>query len=287
MRSVMACDAVYYQLYYGSLVQNDSGSALYLRSSRTPSRTLANGARATGPWNESWSSKLIGPEHASALRAHFGLLCCSKEERRIATRIITHSPHSTGCVGTKPGRCFAVGSRRRPTTTRRTPCTHHRITASTSTLEERHTTLAPPLLQEWRDSCRDFVCHLYGYATVSSRTLHSLRTTSLTDIQTVVEVGAGTGYLAHLLQRQGDWDVVAYDVAPASRRNEYHAATPLFTTVHSGTATNFGTKLLRQSNPTNHTARSPAALLSTTQRSHGVASACATMFNTANNSNKQ
>jgi hypothetical protein len=126
--------------------------------------------------------------------------------------------------------------------------------------EELHGTVAPALLKEWRDSCRVFLCHLYSYATIPNAVLRrciraiiathrsssagmSPTTTSLR----LVEMGAGTGYLARLLETTCDTNgsnnknpagggvsVTAYDAAPDSS-NEYHAATPPFWVVHRAT----------------------------------------------------
>jgi len=40
----------------------------------------------------------------------------------------------------------------------------------------RHEKPTPPILAEWRDSCRDWLCNLYAYATVSDKAiLHFVR----------------------------------------------------------------------------------------------------------------
>lgn len=122
-------------------------------------------------------------------------------------------------------------------------------TKKTTAVADRHDdddeTVAPRLLSEWRDSCRDFLCHLYSYATVSNETLGTVNERLLAlrnnssnnnnDHIRVVEVGAGTGYLAHLLQTVVGWSVSAYDQAPHSE-NEYHAATPSFVPIQFGEA---------------------------------------------------
>ena len=40
----------------------------------------------------------------------------------------------------------------------------------------RHETPAPAILSEWRDSCRDMLCNLYAYATLSSGTANESNT---------------------------------------------------------------------------------------------------------------
>jgi hypothetical protein len=107
--------------------------------------------------------------------------------------------------------------------------------------ETEHETPAPDLLREWRDSCRDFLCHLYAYATTSNEVLMRLKTTlQLLGATGITEMGAGTGYLAFLLQQQG-FDVEPYDVAPPgdnqdASSNEYHGQTPPFVAVRRVTS---------------------------------------------------
>ena len=98
---------------------------------------------------------------------------------------------------------------------------------------DKHETAAPPILKEWRDSCRDLLCNLYAYATMSPRNVldikNNMHSLSSTD---VLEMGAGTGYIAHLLS-DIDLKVSAYDVAPTKSNydntvNEYHGSSPPF-----------------------------------------------------------
>jgi len=95
-----------------------------------------------------------------------------------------------------------------------------------------HETPGPSLLCQWRDSCRDFLCHLYAYATVSNDTLTKLvEELQRLKIQRIYEVGAGTGYWALLLRNKG-LVVQATDIAPTSTKsNEYHGCVPPFGTV--------------------------------------------------------
>jgi len=106
----------------------------------------------------------------------------------------------------------------------------------------RHETPAPPILAEWRDSCRDRLCNLYAYATVSDKAVQRIKD-NLKDVGMtggIVEVGAGTGYLSALLERAGI-DVVAWDLFPPNDTgrnngdmNEYHGHTPEFFPVSKG-----------------------------------------------------
>jgi hypothetical protein len=107
-----------------------------------------------------------------------------------------------------------------------------------------HETPAPPILKEWRDSCRDFLCTLYAYATISPRMIDELkgilRKESISD-KNIVEIGAGTGYVANLLVKAG-FIVTAFDVAPTKRgdaSNEYHGSSPPFCHVEYADSGNF------------------------------------------------
>lgn len=83
------------------------------------------------------------------------------------------------------------------------------------------------LWRAWQDSSRDFLCHLYSYATLPSTSLRRLQ--EILAGHSVVEIGAGTGYLARLIG-----NVDALDSHPGTKENEYHAATPPFTDVKAG-----------------------------------------------------
>ena len=98
-----------------------------------------------------------------------------------------------------------------------------------------HETPAPVILREWRDSCRDFLCNLYAYATISPDMIDEIKVTlRQTDIvcRSTVEIGAGTGYISNLLCKSG-LSVSAFDVAPTTNgnsnsSNEYHGSSPPF-----------------------------------------------------------
>ena len=115
--------------------------------------------------------------------------------------------------------------------------------ASSSTLVEMP---SYPLLTEWRNSCRDWCCHLYAYATPTKEALDVMA-----KYTPIVEVGAGTGYWSSLLQR-ADVDIVAYDKAPPSAAgaedNAYHGCVPPFCSVACG-----GPEVLSQENMAKHT----------------------------------
>lgn len=87
-------------------------------------------------------------------------------------------------------------------------------------------------LRLWRDNCREMLTHLYAYAVPNAAALELLGRFS-----PVIEMGAGTGYWAHMMRERGV-DIVAYDVAPPSpdhkAKNEYHGQLPCWTSVGMG-----------------------------------------------------
>jgi ribosomal protein L32 len=106
--------------------------------------------------------------------------------------------------------------------------------------ETRHETPAPRLLTEWRDSCRDFFCNLFAYATISNEVVTRI-CDSFSELERelklakgIIEIGAGTGYVAKLLRDAGIL-VDAWDIQPTNAEsksmNEYHGHTPPFYSV--------------------------------------------------------
>lgn len=120
-----------------------------------------------------------------------------------------------------------------------------------------HETPAPPILREWRDSCRDFLCNLYAYATLSPRMVDDIK--EIFDRHHIVEVGAGTGYITNLLCKAG-LNVTAFDVAPTKKgdtlygdsntSNEYHGSSPPFCQVKYADSDNlqsaFGQRMTKE-----------------------------------------
>ena len=107
-----------------------------------------------------------------------------------------------------------------------------------NTFYAKHESPAPALLMEWRDSCRDFLCNLYAYATISPESIAFIKSNLVCRVSGIIEPGAGTGYIASLLQIAGI-DVDPYDIAPPKTKhgdamNEYHGRTPSFTSVGNG-----------------------------------------------------
>lgn len=94
-----------------------------------------------------------------------------------------------------------------------------------------------PLLSEklrvWCDSCRIWPCHLFSFATPSSTAIRKL-----VELSPLVEIGAGTGYWAHMI-RQAGGTIHCYDRDPPStvvacKANSYHGRTRQWTAVMRG-----------------------------------------------------
>ena len=112
---------------------------------------------------------------------------------------------------------------------------------------------APPLIQKWRQMDREWPCWSLAFAVPSEAALDLLAAHA-----PLVEMGAGTGYWAHLLERRGV-EVAAFDARPppealgaprggnakgaASRsreQNEFHGDCPAFTSVQRGGPSSLG-----------------------------------------------
>ncbi|KAG7359730.1 transposase domain DUF772-containing protein [Nitzschia inconspicua] len=128
-------------------------------------------------------------------------------------------------------------------------------------------TPAPRLLAEWRDSCRDFMCNIFAYATLPPKTLASLqKIISQIGIRKVIDHGAGTGYIARLIHNatkdggkndDSSLEVEAWDMMPqpeyaqyekkaqTSTGNEYHGATPAFFHINQWESNDYLGKLIK------------------------------------------
>lgn len=103
---------------------------------------------------------------------------------------------------------------------------------SEDTFYDMHECPAPRLLMDWRDVCRDHNCNLYAYATLGPNSIAVIK--SVCKPAGILEVGAGTGYYASLLQA-GGIDVKPSDIASTDASiNEYHGSTPSFARVENG-----------------------------------------------------
>jgi hypothetical protein len=85
----------------------------------------------------------------------------------------------------------------------------------------------PALLGAWRDSVRDWMCHVYAYACPNDAAIKEM-----TKYGPIVELGAGTGYWLSLLASETcAHEVVGLDINPPGHAegklaNEYHGSVP-------------------------------------------------------------
>ncbi|KAF4697753.1 hypothetical protein FOZ60_000097 [Perkinsus olseni] len=104
----------------------------------------------------------------------------------------------------------------------------------TQTLKQGDPLLPSKILSDWVDATRDYMCHIYAYATPTESALDLL-----SDFVPggVVEVGSGTGYWAKLL-RDRRVEVLALDKNPPDHQaNAYHGRCRPHTEVKKGNAT--------------------------------------------------
>ncbi|KAL7432640.1 hypothetical protein ACHAXM_007149 [Skeletonema potamos] len=103
----------------------------------------------------------------------------------------------------------------------------------------RHETYGlSPAAETWRGSVRDYPANFYAYAVPTPKALENMLE-ALDNQGSIVEAGAGTGYLAALLAthvKKGN--AFPYDIAPprqanaGAASNEYHGQVPTFVDVH-------------------------------------------------------
>jgi len=226
VRLFIACDAIYYQLYYlqitGKLPSDDQYIPHPLEYFGRSNLTLdINAAKAR---LQKWTSKMrrkLPEQSLQNLMARYGMEHNPRSENPLSALHYYRLLETVSVLGKaddwmNDGDLWSQVSKAH---------------------QEEHETTAPPLLCDWRDSCRDFLCHLYAYATIPNAGLNRiqqlLKQYNVRD--GVVEVGAGTGYLAHLLSDRGI-SVAAFDICPTSKTdgNEYHGGTPSFVRVEKG-----------------------------------------------------
>lgn len=90
-------------------------------------------------------------------------------------------------------------------------------------------------LQVFRETAREWPCHLYAFAAPNSRALQALA-----ELSPILEVGAGVGYWALLLKQAGV-SVLATDELPTvncadTTVNKYHGKIPPLTEVETAPA---------------------------------------------------
>jgi hypothetical protein len=215
LRLIMACDDLYFRLYYLQTIGSVSESFL--------PHPITYFSRQEGGQSPSTDSKLstfakLCKDHPE-IEALFGL-------HQTTGHHILSKLHQMRTMETLS---LLRASVKETTQALNRPC------PSPTTLE-CHETPADPLLKEWRDSCRDVLCHLYCYATIAPCALSSfVAKLKEVGVSSIVELGAGTGYFAKLLQDAG-LKMQAYDMhPPLDELNEYHGRTAPFCKVQKGT----------------------------------------------------
>jgi hypothetical protein len=202
IRTIMACDAIYYRLYYADLT-----------SAAEAPLSIPHPVQYFGGWEDDadggvvppTTQKISGSELDEKQKNPPGLFEYDKPPRQERKLEVSHALERLHVMRMQESRILfgRLGAAQQPDWS---------------------------LLRDWQDSCRDFLCHLYAYATISTDAVQLLKDRLQGHV--AVEMGAGTGYLAHLIGN----GVVPYDCHPAGSGvdNEYHAATPPFTRVKEG-----------------------------------------------------
>jgi hypothetical protein len=188
IRAIMACDAIYYRLYYADLTS-------------TSPLVIPHPVQYFGGWDDSEVDPMTNPtrEQQQLLQNDTGLFDFNTSPA-VPKLPVSHALERLHLLRRQESRF---------------------LFSRLASVQDW------TLLRDWQDSCRDFLCHLYAYATLSADTLQTLKDRLQGHV--VAEMGAGTGYLSHLIG-----NVTACDCHPGSVDNEYHAATPPFTSVNVG-----------------------------------------------------
>ncbi|KAF4665152.1 hypothetical protein FOL47_004727 [Perkinsus chesapeaki] len=106
------------------------------------------------------------------------------------------------------------------------------------TLKQGDPLMPSKILSDWVDATRDYMCHIYAYATPTDSALDLLASFVPGG---VVEVGCGTGYWAKLL-RDRNVEVMALDKNPPDHQaNAYHGRCRPHTEVKKGNASDLQT----------------------------------------------
>jgi hypothetical protein len=223
---IMKCDEVYYRMYYNCLVSQP---------------------RPTAPESKSPPKAQIPPP-----LAYFSEWLQVDQQQTIGSNSIVENPTEIATPDSQENPLFRLYQFRSIETTaifgkEWFHQSAHGPTAKSGDYRPSSCTFQS-LFLEWNRSCRDFLCHVYCYATLSNSLMRQVLTKLQHDYQctNIIEMGAGTGYLAHWLSTVCSLDtpgipvhVFAYDVAPnppalveakwkskqnpSSVVNEYHA----------------------------------------------------------------
>jgi hypothetical protein len=242
IRLIIACDAVYYRLYYLQITNVLPGIKNYTVVSFLPHPLEFFGLNFL----------VMDPDHS--YRSKEKLLASIKDDMDdhvdsdplLAELRQVHDSQILTPKNSQIGKDHALSAIHRHRLLETISLFHHSGWSSSAKTQKQavssltkdievHETPAPTLLMEWRDSCRDFMCNLYAYATLASDSVERIAD-MLKKCQIdggVLEIGAGTGYIAKLFRTAGI-QVDAWDIHPTDNQamNEYHGFTPPFLDVH-------------------------------------------------------
>jgi len=258
VRLMICCDSVYFRMYY---LQNSGNLPIENEDAFLPHPTTYFGSK-----NVAWVVCDHITDHAKALRKKFTEISDSRwddlmeelgikrpfqkldalsfmHKNRLSESIFIF--HRTSWIDSEETKDSFMESIEQKAKSR----TREHLFYAT------HETPAPIILREWRDSCRDLLCSLYAYATISPGIIHDMKKILYEEdilCKRVMEMGAGTGYIASLLHNAG-LRVSAFDVAPtkpedaryrdSTEPNEYHGASPPFYPVENVSANNLKSAL--------------------------------------------
>ncbi|CAJ1954462.1 unnamed protein product [Cylindrotheca closterium] len=265
IRIIMACDALYYRLYYqqlaGMILDSKHGGAdeawyiphpqFYFGLEGLTKQSKDYSRRAKGTRDKSKSVQLL--HNAQELKDSSPELQTLVDHLMVGQQTKSQDPANHVLEAIHRYRfkeTMSLFQDRSWASAGRTLSQWKKSLSLPVYPDSKHETPAPQLLMEWRDSCRDFLCHLYAYATVSSKAIRQLfhllaqlqKEESMDLSRGIVEIGAGTGYLAEILRTQGI-AVEAWDIQPTgisttsgsrSGMNEYHGHVPSFCDVRKG-----------------------------------------------------
>jgi hypothetical protein len=242
IRLIIACDAVYYRLYYLQMtkvlpgIRNDNVVSFLPH----PLEYFGLNFLVMDPDHSYRSKEKLLASIEDDIDDHLESDPLFAELRQV------HDSHSLTRKESQNGKDHVLSAIHRYRLLETISLFHHSGWSSSAKTQKRavssltkdievHETVAPALLMEWRDSCRDFLCNLYAYATLASGSVERIADT-LKKYQIdggVLEIGAGTGYVAKLLRTAGI-QVDAWDIHPTDNTamNEYHGFTPPFLDVY-------------------------------------------------------
>jgi len=241
---IVAADALYYRLYYNQVAGNTANLMEASRHSHVPNLrdhfVTPNLARDVYEGEESWKSFLSNTnEHVEGKEA----IPCTIADM---VRFDDASPSNISnplfelykARMKETVHLFYASGWYKHASVQRQHIDALRAYRSSTQQQEEHETPAAKALVMWRDSCRDFACNVYAYASITSPMLKKMKEVLVSNgIESMIEIGAGTGYIANLIEQAG-LPIQALDIAPTSNCidsfNDYHGKSPSFTLVEEG-----------------------------------------------------